>query len=526
MLTGDHKALQLRAGVLLRIGVILALAVLAFIGVNTGIQALYQPGPGLPYAVIYVLAALLLSGGAVIMFRNRPRMFIALFALVSFGAALAVALWANTEPIAEYARMLQTALDLRTGQWDALRSNEYYHAWAYQSGFVLYQTLVLTLLPPTITSLLVMNALLMTGIKVLLFVLLRRYASPEAAIFIAMLYLMNPAPYLLASVLTNQHISLFLLLLGLWVLGRNTASWIGASVGGLCFALACATRPDAQLIYPALVLLALLLTLQRGDASSKPRPNARNAHAKAAFLRTAQFGMLLSVAVGVAAGWLLSGLVSVTGLNPGGLRNYDPMWKLAFGLNIETEGRFDMALAETLLAAETQAERAQMESEIVQANLSQGAGAIASFLFDKINRSWREVEPASWAFAGQGERIVPVLRQPLKWVLPVLQLAERLLTLCLAALVCLSFVRSFRHGADAATVLCALVILGFFLIHAVIEFQPRYRYLVWPFVTLAAAGGVDALLQRIGWPVPVRGKARNHTGEKRKANTRGKSPKS
>lgn len=517
MLTGGHKAVLLRPGVLLRIGVILTLVALAFIGVNTGIQALYRPGPGLPYAAVYVLATLLLSGGAAIVFRNRPKLFMTLFALVAFGAALAVALWANTEPIAEYARMLQTALDLRAGQWDALRSNEYYHAWAYQSGFVLYQALVLTLLPPSITSLLVVNALVMTGIKVMLYVLLRRNAQPETAIFLAMLYLMNPASYLLASVLTNQHISLFLLLLGLCVLGRNTASWAGAAASGLCFALACATRPDAQLIYPVLVLLSLLLILQRDPP--KPRSKAKNAHAKTAFLRTAQFGMLLSVAVGVAAGWLLSGLVSVTGLNPGGLRNYDPLWKLAFGLNIKTEGRFDMALAETLLAAETQAERAQMESEIVQANLSQGAGAMAAFLLDKINRSWRDVEPASWAFAGQGERIVPLLRQPLKWVLPVLQLAERLLTLCLVILVCWSFVRCFRQGADASAALCALVILGFFLIHAVIEFQPRYRYLVWPFVTMAASGGADVLFRMIRRTVPARSEARKYAVGKRKANT-------
>ncbi|MCL2031262.1 MAG: hypothetical protein FWG93_06920 [Oscillospiraceae bacterium] len=473
---------------LLRAGIVITAAAPVFMGLSAALQLAREPEPRWLYAFGYALFAVLLALGAARGLRKRPGVFLAVLSLAAFGAALAVALWARTEPAAEYERMFQAAMALRNGQWDALRRDDYFLVWAYQSGFVLFQALILRVFPAHIVSLLVVNALVMAGINAALYLLLRRVCSAEVSILVSVLYLCAPPPYFLASVLTNQHISLLCLLLALCFSGRRPVA------SGICLALACAMRPDAALAYPALVISALLLYFcERDEPSGKRKWKWRD------FLRprAAPGGLMLSVVTGVAAGLLLSGLVMLSGLNPYGLENRDPLWKLAVGLNVESEGRFSFALTDHLMQTHDPAERAVLEREVIRDNLSRGAPAMASFLLRKLSRSWREYEPTYWAFYGQEARQVPLLNRPLGAVLPVLQQAERLLLLLLALAGAGGLIQAFRRGAKSGTALSGLMTVGFMLIHLFIEFQPRYRYMLWPFVYLLAAGGFGMIAEAL-----------------------------
>ena len=101
----------------------------------------------------------------------------------------------------------------------------YYYNWAYQTGFVVYESLLLKLFGPGQFSLQVMNAVWMGGIGVLVHRIALRILPARTAACAAVLYALYPAPYFLAAVLTNQHICVFFLYLAVWLLiGRQELS--------------------------------------------------------------------------------------------------------------------------------------------------------------------------------------------------------------------------------------------------------------------------------------------------------------
>ena len=437
---------------------------------------------------LYLALSFLLSYALSAAFEKRGRLFAVLLILGSLAAHLSVALWLQTAPASDFETLLGLSRLLNSGDFAALNGSPYFTRWAYQSAFVIYQALILRAFPGEITPLLVMNAVFMTGIKALIYAILRCGYGRKTAVFVTLAYCFYPAPYFLASVLTNQHISLFFTLLGVWVFLRKQNAGSGAA-GGALLALGNALRPDAGIVTVSLLAVGLLSVRRKGGWRAALSPAA---------------------AAGCCAlvGMLLSALVAFSGVNPNGLKNSDPLWKFVVGLNAETGGGYSSELAAKVFGVEDAEERHTLQRQIIGEHLSAGPAPLLGFLAGKAQTAWRAAEGTHWAVAGQEDRIVPVVNRRLENVVNMLKRAERphfWLTSSLAAVTAVLLWR--KKEADPFLLLSGAVVALFFAVHLLIEFQPRYRYFVTPFLFFlsgtgyqAVSGAAAAALRRIRRP--------------------------
>ena len=419
-------------------------------------------------------------------------LFVAAFAL-----KLAVALWTDAEPFSDFLTMYRAAEDLSRGGFDKTQAYwPYLLRWAYQTFFVAYEALILWLFPFGRASLLVANALFMAGANVLLYALARMALPERNARFAALLYLFFLAPFFLAPVLTNQHVSLFFVLLGLYLLARGGKTWCFVAAG-FFLAVGNALRPDALLLVLALLgALALHLIDYIRAHSFHWKQLAREA--KPVFLAAATCWL---------AGVLLSGASAVTGLNPNGLRNMNPEWKFVIGLNMETGGGFSRTLYDQVFptAADDpndfiyplETSRA-VAKDIVRGHMRRSKSAMADFLYQKTVRAWGFTESTSWAFQGMDERVTPLGEMTVEDAAAILRPAERIYFAVICALAAVGIVMlCWQKDVPALLIVCGLTIVLFFGVHVLIEVQTRYKYFVMPFL-FVLAGGVPSFIRRKG----------------------------
>lgn len=464
---------------LLRPGAVLTAVILVYTAAAAA-WGIHLHSPTL-WAFVYCAAAFAAAFLISSVRRIGPVYFLCLLAGFSFALYLTVALRANTEQISDFLLLYQFSESLRNGDLGALHSSGYFMRWAYQSLFVIYQAVVTAVFPGGQTPLLVMNAVFCAGITVMIYLLARSAYGERGARTAALLYLFFPAPFLLVSTLTNQHISMFFALLAIWALTRKQDIRHGL-VSGALFALSGALRPDADILLPAVAVLAVFIFLQAGKFRER---------------LGAALPYIVCAASILLTGLLISLLVMASGVNPNGQRNGDPLWKFVLGLDADTAGGYSQALTDEVFSIGDDGERRDKQAEIIRRHLSGGKRALAAFFAEKASLTWRYFEDTYWAFSGQDKRLV--FNTALEDILHHSRRAERTFFIGAALLAAVGAVwPAVKKDAPVLIVLCGIVIILLFFVFLAVERQPRYRYIFNPFVFVLAGAGADAIVSAFG----------------------------
>lgn len=394
--------------------------------------------------------------------------------LLRFAIALGVIFLVGGQPVQDFQTMYAAAQELARGEHGYL-DQLYFFNWAYQTGFVAYEALVLTLFGPGQLPLQIMNALWMAGTGCLVYLLALEFLPRSAAQRIALLYAVYPAPYFLAAVLTNQHLAVFLFYLAFYLLVRPSVPRLLAA-GGL-LALGNAVRALA-----AVLLLAAVLWLLIGGLLNKER--GRDCLMRCAALAGTYFLVFALLSFGIKA----------SGMNPEGLSNNQPMWKFVLGLCQESNGSWNRADYDAYLSLPTQEADAAMR-EAVKDRLSAGPVRLAGLAVRKSGVMWGADEYMYWGFghldpqAGLGPLTINQWTQ-------VLARGDKGVYILAFALALVGFWSWLRDGTRGGLpLLLTLVFCGYYAVHLIIEVQSRYRYFLMPAVFLAAGAGLMWL-----WP--------------------------
>ncbi|MBQ3556830.1 MAG: glycosyltransferase family 39 protein [Oscillospiraceae bacterium] len=391
--------------------------------------------------------------------------------LVRFALALGFILWLESQPVQDFDTMYRAAVQLARGGHGYLQDT-YFFNWAYQSAFVAYEALVIRLFGESLLPLQLLNALWMSGTAVLVYRIAGRVAGGKAAAAVGTLYTLYPAPLFLAGVLTNQHLSVFLLYAGLYVLmsGRGL-SWPRTVGAGVLIALGNAMRPIG--IIPLLACVIWLVLRAMTGRSWKTLLHGAAA-AASYFL----------------CGILLSALIVGSGINPNGLANNQPMWKFVVGLNQETDGRWNRADYERFIvpsADDPEGVDAAMREEVAQ-RLSVGPGKLAGLAMRKSSAMWAGYEDLYWGFGHldpEKDALPRISWNSLQLLLAHVEKGLYLLAFALAfAGVLCRLTRKEKVGADLVPV---LLLCGYYAVHLIVEVQVRYRYFLMPCVFILAA---------------------------------------
>ena len=328
---------------------------------------------------------------------------------------------------------------------------------------------------PSMAALKLMNIIWGVGTVFLIFRIAADFLPKRCALATAFLYAVHPGQIMLTSVLTNQIVSLFFVLCGLYALLRAQSLW-GCALAGCLFALGNLMRPEAAIVIAACACALLCAFIQR---PSKKR------------LLT----LVLTLAAVVGAYYLFqtaAGLIlRAAGAAPHGIGNSVPEWKLVVGLNPDSGGTVTDKDIYVLYLSDPAQRRA--ESRAVIKGYITGRTDILPFLYGKLKYFWISAEDTIFTSAGvnAAAQVLPgVSVEALLTKLSHFELAERLAAYVLSLCGCAMLARgafSGRRGESPAPLIAAAVLCGVILVYLFIEIQPRYRCFAMPFIFLLAS---------------------------------------
>lgn len=428
---------------------------------------------------LLTLAGFVLSGACVwLAYRlSRPmKIYPLLLFLLRLLLAVLVAVMLATPPRDDFKTMYEAACQLAQGSREYL-NDTYFYNWAYQTGFVSYEALVIRIFGEGLLPLKLLNALWMAGTGVLVFEIGKCLFSESTAMVASLFYAVYPAPYFLASVLTNQHIATFFYYLAIWLLLRQkNLTWQNAVLAGGSLAIGNVMRPLGSVIVLAILCWGAIRLLKQGKG----------------YLQEGA-AVLACIAVYFAVSWLCSHLIVWTGLNPEGLKNNLSIWKFVVGFNAESGGVWNTADYAYYKLPHDEAVTAM--KEVVAERLHQPLGDWIDLLWEKIRVMWGSCEDWQWAVVHMDKNAV-YFGHTLRTWMKAATFADKGVFLLAILLNLPGLYRTLRQKDSGKTaLLLGFLFCGYTAVHLLIEVQARYRYFLMPCLFLFAGVGMEQLAE-------------------------------
>lgn len=155
----------------------------------------------------------------------------------------------DIQPVSDFKLLYETAESISNGNLDPLKNNVYFKLWNYNIPFTLYEAFILKIVENSFILQLI-NVLLSSGIVVLIYTITRQLFNSKIGLFSALIAVLFPPFIVYSGILTNQTISIFFLLLGIYFY-LSKRGFIGV---GLMLGLAQIFRPIGTLFLVGIVL--------------------------------------------------------------------------------------------------------------------------------------------------------------------------------------------------------------------------------------------------------------------------------
>jgi hypothetical protein len=388
-----------------------------------------------------------------------------------------------TPAVSDYKLMYNTAREIVEGS-RAYLDNIYFRRFPYQLGFTAYQALVLSVVD-SIGVLKLLNALWGAVTSLCVYGIAREAFSRKVAVAAMLLHITLLPLLLMSSVLTNQHIGVALLYVGIYVWIKRGGTWPGAAAAGAILALGNVMRPIGIVVVAAVVVNAGMHWLRRPS-------------------RPALFGILRA---GGAAGTyaavfaIISLLFSYTGLSPDGLRNNDPLWKFVVGLNAEQNGTYSTADERLLNYGYMEPQkRTELELAIIRERLT-SVRNLVKLPFVKIGKLWADYQPDWFTFPKKSGTTFHYLGWPVSFddAIERYRMFERAVFYFLAAAAFWGILRftASQDPSDAKRLLM-LIFGAYTFVHLLVEVQPRYLYFLFGILVMFSADVLLTVRGRLG----------------------------
>lgn len=425
-----------------------------------------------------VLRAVVTAAALLAVSLAERRTKLALAVILALAAALRIAyiFIVPTQPVSDFSLLYGAAQSAAAGDMSWADVTEgYFSWWQYQIPFVLYEAAILRVVP-SVAALKMMNVVWSVGSVYLIWRIVSRFMPGRCALAAAFMMAVYPAQIMYASVLTNQHISLFFVLLAVAVLTETASPW-GCALAGTMLAVGDLMRPEGTIVLAAVFCCALCAVIGQ----------PRRKRALSLLITLAAFALAY-----FAVKWAAGAVLGALGLAPHGIGNSVPEWKLVVGLDRENGGTVSDKYIYILNLTDPAARRAAGRDVIAQ-HLAQHGGWAAFFLA-KLRYFWASAEDLTFTLGGVSvweSAVGGMSVESMTYALSGAELAARITAYVLAAVGCVKLAVNAMHGegrnTSAAPLLIAAVLCGTVLAYLLIEIQPRYRFFAMPFVFMLAS---------------------------------------
>ena len=337
----------------------------------------------------------------------------------------------------DYKNMYDASESLISGNFSFL-SNQYFSTYGYQLFHVFYQGLAL-LICNKILFLKILNCLYSTIITVLIYKIIKRFASEETARISSLIYAISLYPIYLNSVLGNQQLGLMLFLLGIYILITKKSTIMNGIIIGLLFAFGNLERPEG-IIYIMTLIVYNIITIKGVKEILKD-----------------------SIPV-VITYFLITQIASIimikTGVNEIGFKNNDPYWKFVLGFNHEYSGKFNTP------DFDDYAMKPELEKEVIKERISDVKN-LPSLMYQKVKIQWLYGDLDKAFHATSNSQFSQSLIQLMITYIKTMNLIIILIT----------FIGLIKNkNIDKTNYFFIINILVYFMVYLLIEVSGRYYY--------------------------------------------------
>lgn len=416
------------------------------------------------------LAAIILA--VVILFRGKIPHFSVLLFLFAFAVRLTACWFYNTVvPVSDFKTMFEAAQHTIRGDF-TYNQDVYFSTWAYQTGFVLFEAMFLKLYN-SIWTLKIVNCLIGAGTAVLVYKISQILWEDESvAQIVSLVYSVFAFHVVHAAVLTNSHACAFFSFWGIYLLlkGSSMVKSTGLKwniLAGICIACGNIIRPEGITFLVPIIVLYIFKMFAAGNKETM-------------FRCIKQVGVLMIAYFLVVN--VVAGSIKLTGINPNGLSNQDPLWKFVLGTNYESGGSWNDA--DSSLVSERQEEyggdRTKAEWSIIKERIAEQRQLVDLALM-KLDTFWWSLGGIYWTV---DHTIWPKLCETIR----TFQVSEFWVVFCFSLLAL--FQIKGMAGSKRELLLIPFIIFVNFFVYLMIETQVRYAYLNQISVFVLAGGGL------------------------------------
>ncbi|PNQ85054.1 ArnT family glycosyltransferase [Paenibacillus polymyxa] len=365
--------------------------------------------------------------------------------------------------------MFEGALQAATGDF-RFTELPYFLSYPYQLGYTLYQSLVIQVFGQTAFVIKLLNVVYSCGTALMIYLIVSILFNEKAGRIGGMIYAINIPNIVLSSVLTNQHLASFVFYLSFYLIISNYSKkrYSGIVIGSL-LSLGNIIRPVGPVLLIAIILYYLISKILKKENFS-----IRNTLC------------ILSSYFIIHA--ILSYALILSGVTNYSLENRDPLWKFVTGLNAETVGMYSSSDSELLGKYSLGNVRNEKSLEVIKERLLNNHHLFLLFS-KKYSLMWGEEDTALyWSLNQLNEKKVNLILSNIDRIIYMSSFVFAIIA---------SIFIILRKNIKLDIMLVQFFVIGYILIHLIIEVQTRYRYEIIPSFTILEAIGIGLTGQYI-----------------------------
>lgn len=432
-----------------------SLGVFSFLGMVFLLYKMYLP------AIVVIVLAFLVSR------KIKVKRFWILLLVVSFLIRLAAIVVFNFPQTTDFKLMYECALKFVNHDF-SWNSTAYFMMWPYQSGFVVYEGLLLKLVN-NIYFLKVLNIIYESLLVLLIYYFSRRFVKDESARVAAILFMIYPYNIYLGTTLANHHIATILSYLGIvFLLSRKKKPYYFI-IAGILIGLSNVLRPEGIIVIFS-YLLFMIFNLKKDNFKKEV------------------LGFLILVVSYGGINLIYSNLIILSGVNKDGLKNTNPLWKFVLGFNGDSCGYYDSN-------DEVYINDKEKELEIIKERLN--PSNVGRLVLCKTNRMWLsnkiDVKDSSYDKA----YYIGNIKIKFNDLADVVSLTNHYIFLFVMVMMILGVFRNRKDIINNESLFFLIMVVVAYFVFLLIEIQPRYLYLIHPSIFILSAYGIEEILKKI-----------------------------
>jgi len=412
--------------------------------------------------ILLVLAGIL----SIFISTRKIKHFGLILFITSFLIRLIFIIIANFPQVYDFKTLLEASEMFAKGDYSF---NTWFHfaTWGYQTGFVIYQGLLLKLFN-NVFILKLLNVIYSSLIVVIVYKLgLKISKNEKSSRIVSLLYMIFPFYLFLNSVLLNSHLATLLSYLGIFFIIKNEAKYKDYLLGAVLIALGNIIRPEGLIIVLSFVLYKLI-TIKK-DTLKK---------------------VIISLLIFLSSYFIIcngaSMLVKVTNINPSGLENKDPLWKFLLGFNYETCGYYIDSDSKYQIDKET-------EINEIKRRVFEDIPRTGKLMICKVDRFWLSsgLDDEMGSFNDKEFNILGINIKFSK-IKDIAIGLNKGINIVILSLMLLGLIVNRKNIKNEVLFLLIMILITFG-IYLFIEIQPRYLYFIHVAVFALATLGINYL---------------------------------